>query len=127
MNSKVLIIDDEILVNKFLETRLTNEGIEVECANDGQDALRKAEFNKYDLIITDMMLPNIGGQELIMRIQQSKLNAPTPIIVLSSLSSDGLIVDVLASGVKDYIVKPFSINVLIAKVKQHLEENQSAA
>lgn len=127
MNSKVLIIDDEILVNKFLETRLTNEGIEVECANDGQDALRKAEFNKYDLIITDMMLPNIGGQELIMRIQQSKFNAPTPIIVLSSLSSDGLIVDVLASGVKDYIVKPFSINVLIAKVKQHLEENQSAA
>ena len=127
MNSKVLIIDDEILVNKFLETRLTNEGIEVECANDGQDALRKAEFNKYDLIITDLMLPNIGGQELIMRIQQSKLNAPTPIIVLSSLSSDGLIVDVLASGVKDYIVKPFSINVLIAKVKQHLEENQSAA
>jgi len=127
MNSKVLIIDDEILVNKFLETRLTNEGIEVACANDGQDALRKAEFNKYDLIITDLMLPNIGGQELIMRIQQSKLNAPTPIIVLSSLSSDGLIVDVLASGVKDYIVKPFSINVLIAKVKQHLEENQSAA
>lgn len=127
MNNKVLIIDDEILVNRFLQSRLSNENMQVDIAKDGIEALSKANKEKYDLILTDLMIPNIAGQELIMRIQQSKLNAATPIMVLSSLSSDELIVDVLATGVKDYIVKPFSINVLIAKVKQHLGENQSAA
>lgn len=127
MNNKVLIIDDEILVNRFLQSRLSNENMQVDVAKDGIEALQKAEREKYDLILTDLMIPNIAGQELIMRIQQSKSNANTPIIVLSSLSSDELIVDILATGVKDYIVKPFSINVLIAKVKQLLSENQSAA
>ncbi|RZK81862.1 MAG: response regulator [Pedobacter sp.] len=125
--SKVLIIDDEILVSKFLETRLKNEEIQVDTAHEGLDAIRKAEMGKYDLILTDLMVPNIGGQELIMRIQRSRSNSNTPIIVLSSLSSDELIVDVLATGVKDYVVKPFSINVLIAKIKQQILEHQSAA
>ncbi|MES2830237.1 MAG: response regulator transcription factor [Bacteroidota bacterium] len=127
MAPRVLIIDDEILVNRFLETRLQNENIEVETAHDGQSAIALADTNKYDLILTDLMIPNIAGHELIMRIQQSRLNESTPIFVLSSLSSDELIVEILAIGVKDYIVKPFSINVLIAKIKQQLEQDQNAA
>lgn len=127
MSPKVLIIDDEILVNKFLETRLRNEDIRVDTASEGLDAIRKADAEKYDLILTDLMVPNVSGQELIMRLQKSRSNSSTPIIVLSSLSSDELIVDVLATGVKDYVVKPFSINVLIAKIKQQIADEQSAA
>lgn len=127
MNAKVLIVDDEILVNRFLETRLKNENIEVHTANEGLDAIRKADAQKYDLILTDLMVPNVSGPELVMRLQKTIANVGTPIIVLSSLSSDELIVDILATGVKDYVVKPFSINVLIAKIKQQIEDQQSAA
>ncbi|MES3016434.1 MAG: response regulator transcription factor [Bacteroidota bacterium] len=118
MEGRVLIVDDELLINKLLETRLTRDEFKVDVAFDGIEALKKASSNKYDVILTDLMIPNIAGRELIMELQNSKLNSETPIIVLSSLASDELIVDILGSGVKDYIVKPFSLNVVIAKIKQ---------
>ncbi|MEJ7693926.1 response regulator transcription factor [Daejeonella sp.] len=127
MKSRVLIVDDELLIINLLKTRLTREDLLVDIARDGQEALKKASSKKYDLILTDLMVPNVAGRELIMQIQQSKLNANTPIIVLSSLSSDELIVDVLAAGVKDYIVKPFSVDVIVAKIKQLLIPKLSVA
>ncbi len=127
MKSRVLIVEDELLINKLLETRLKREDLLVDTAMDGQQALKKARSKKYDVILTDLMVPNVAGRELIMQFQKSKLNAETPIIVISSLSSDELIVDILATGVKDYIVKPFSLNVIVAKIKQLLLTDRSAA
>ena len=118
---KVLIVDEESLVNKFLESRLKREGFSVVFATDGQQALILIKDQKYDLILVDLMIPNVAGRELIMEIQRNPLNSQTPIMVLTSLSSDELIVDVLASGVKDYIMKPFSVNVIVAKLKQLTE------
>ena len=118
---KVLIVDEESLVNRFLEARLQREGFSVVFATDGQQALVLIQDQKYDLILVDLMIPNVAGRELIMEIQRNPLNSQTPIIVLTSLSSDELIVDVLASGVKDYIMKPFSVNVIVAKLKQLTE------
>jgi len=127
MKKRILIVDDESLVTKYLKARLKQENLAVDIAVDGQEALKKAKNHKYDLILTDLMIPNVAGRELIMQIQESMLNAETPIIVLSSLSSDELIVDVLATGVKDYIVKPFSVNVIVAKIKQLLQLSLKAA
>ena len=118
---KVLIVDEESLVNRFLEARLQREGFSVVFATDGQQALILIKDQKYDLILVDLMIPNVAGRELIMEIQRNPLNSQTPIMVLTSLSSDELIVDVLASGVKDYIMKPFSVNVIVAKLKQLTE------
>ena len=118
---KVLIVDEESLVNRFLEARLQREGFSVVFATDGQQALVLIQDQKYDIILVDLMIPNVAGRELIMEIQRNPLNSQTPIIVLTSLSSDELIVDVLASGVKDYIMKPFSVNVIVAKLKQLTE------
>ena len=118
---KVLIVDEESLVNRFLESRLKREGFSVVFATDGQQALILIKDQKYDLILVDLMIPNVAGRELIMEIQRNPLNSQTPIMVLTSLSSDELIVDVLASGVKDYIMKPFSVNVIVAKLKQLTE------
>lgn len=127
MKKKILIIEDEKMVNYFLETRLKKEGFGVEIALDGQEALHKVYHKAYDLILTDMMIPNISGLELIMRIKKSELNSNVPILVLSGLSSADLIVDVLAIGVNDYITKPFSIKVLMAKINQLLGSNISVA
>lgn len=127
MKKKILIIEDEKMVNYFLETRLKKEGFNVEIALNGQEALHKVYNKGYDLILTDMMIPNISGLELIMRIKKSELNSNVPILVLSGLSSADLIVDVLAIGVNDYITKPFSIKVLMAKINQLLGSNISVA
>lgn len=121
MKKEILIIEDEKIVNYFLETRLKKDNFGVEIALDGQEAIHKIHKKKYDLILTDMMIPNISGLELIMKIKRSGLNLKTPILVLSSLSSADLIVDVLSSGVNDYITKPFSIKVLMAKIHQLLD------
>lgn len=127
MSSKILIVDDELLINNFLEVRLLKEGLEVDIAFDGLSASQKIQSNKYDLILTDLMLPFVAGVELIMRIKKSDLNAKTPIIVLSSLSADDVVIDVLSIGAQDYVIKPFSMNVVLAKIKQQLKINQSAA
>lgn len=127
MKRRVLIVDDEVMINKLLEVRLLREDMIVDIATDGQEALKKTRSKKYDLILTDLMIPYVAGQELIMQIQRSKVNSETPIIVLTSLSSDQLMVDVLAAGVKDYIVKPFSVNVVVEKIKQLMLIDRSAA
>ncbi len=127
MNKRILVIDDEKFINRFLEVRLKNEGFDADVAFDGPEALEKIRNNRYDLILSDLMVPNVAGLELIMQIQASELNSSTPIIVLSSLTSDQVIVDVLTTGVKDYILKPFSITIILAKIRQVLELDQTAA
>lgn len=127
MKSKVLIVDHEILINKLLESRLTKEGFKVEKALDGISAVKKAATKKYDVILADIMVPNIAGLELIAELKKSRFNSETPIMVLTALSSDELVVDVLGAGVKDYIVKPFSLNVVVAKLKQFVSSDLSAA
>jgi DNA-binding response OmpR family regulator len=120
MKRKILIIEDDRMINLFLENRLRKEGYEVEITYDGQIALEKINSIRYDLIITDMMLPNVSGLELLSKIKQSTQNLFVPVVVLSSLSSPDLIVAAFAAGVSDYITKPFSIKVVIARITQFL-------
>ena len=127
MKNRVLIVDHELLINKLLESRLTKEGFKVDKALDGISALRKAQSKKYDIILADIMVPNIAGLELIAELKKTKYNSETPILVLTALASDELVVDVLEAGVKDYIVKPFSLNVVVAKLKQFILSDLSAA
>jgi len=127
MRDRVLIVDSEILINKFLESRLSKENMDVDVAFDGMQAVEKIKKNKYDLILTDLMLPYVAGVELIMNIKKSEYNHETPVVVLSSLTADDVIVDVLSIGAQDYIIKPFSINVVLAKIKQLIQLNKTAA
>lgn len=69
MRDRVLIVDSEILINKFLESRLSKENMDVDVAFDGMQAVEKIKKNKYDLILTDLMLPYVAGVELIMNIK----------------------------------------------------------
>ncbi len=126
MLDRVLIVDNEILINKFLEARLKKENLEVDVAYDGMQALNKIKKHKYDLILTDLILPYIAGTELLMEIKKSEKNAETPVIVLSTLATDNVIVEVLNNGAQDYITKPFSINVVMAKVRQLLRIETAA-
>jgi two-component system, OmpR family, response regulator VicR len=116
-NNNVLIIEDEELILRFMEQRISKENLEVDIARDGKEAMQLISKKKYSLIISDLMLPFVSGFELISNIRSDHRNSETPILVVSALSSETTIVEALSMGANDFLKKPFAVNVLITKIK----------
>jgi len=116
---KILVCEDDYMMIKAIQHKLMSEGYEVDVASDGNKVVEMINQNNYDLIMTDLMMPFIGGLELINKIKNElKLNAP--IIVLSTLSNEDSIIEAFKLGADDYITKPFSPNELSIRVKRLL-------
>ena len=122
MKKRILIIEDNPMVVKSLEFKLTKDGYDVVVAEDGRKALEiLKEDDAIELVITDLMLPYITGTELIEHIRN---NTPTmPIIVLSTSNQEEIITDAFMMGVDDFITKPFSPNELSLRVKRTIESH----
>ncbi|MDG3582822.1 response regulator transcription factor [Galbibacter pacificus] len=121
MKKKILIIEDNPMIVKSLEFKLTKDGYQVVVAQDGRKALKILETDAFQLVITDLMLPFINGIELIEHI---KNNIPElPVIVLSTSKQEEIIMDAFKMGVNDFITKPFSPNELSLRVKRTIENN----
>ncbi|MEH6703303.1 response regulator [Galbibacter orientalis] len=121
MKKKILIIEDNPMIVKSLEFKLTKDGYEIVVAHDGRKALDILKNETFQLVITDLMLPFINGTELIEHI---KNNIPElPIIVLSTSNQEEIIMDAFKMGVNDFITKPFSPNELSLRVKRTIENN----
>lgn len=122
--AKILIVEDEEQLARFVELELSHEGYEVEKAFDGRDGLTKAENENFDLILLDIMLPGLNGLEVLRRLQISN---PTPTILLTARDAVMDKVSGLDAGAVDYITKPFAIEELLARVrvalKNHPKEN----
>ena len=113
MAKKVLVVDDEKLIVKGIRFSLEQDGMQVDCAYDGQEAIDLATNNKYDIILLDVMLPKIDGFELLEYIKQ--FDIPTIFITAKSDIKDK--VKGLSGGADDYITKPFDISELQARVE----------
>lgn len=120
MKKRILIIEDNPMVVKSLEFKLTRDGYDVVVAEDGRKALEILKGGSpFQLVITDLMLPFVTGTELIEHIRN---NTPTmPIIVLSTSNQEEIITDAFMMGVNDFITKPFSPNELSLRVKRTIE------
>ncbi len=118
---KILVIEDNPMVIKSLEFKLTKDGHDVVIANDGREAMGYLKENSFDLILTDLMLPFVTGNELISYIKKNTPN--TPIIVLSTSTQENIIMDAFNMGVDDFITKPFSPNELSLRVRRLLAKN----
>lgn len=116
---KILVCEDDYMVIKAIEHKLTRDGLEVDVANDGRAASEKIKSNEYDLIITDLLMPFTGGLELINLIRED-LKKATPIIVLSKVGNEETIIEAFKIGADDYLTKPFSPNELSIRVKRFL-------
>ncbi len=112
--TQILIVEDEQNLARFLELELTHENYNVDTEYDGQDGLDKALSHYYDLIILDLMLPSINGLEICRKIRQQQ---STPIIIITAKSDTYDKVDGLDYGADDYIVKPFDIEELLARIR----------
>ena len=122
--AKILVVDDEKLLVKGMKFNLENEGYEVECAYDGAAAVELARTRAFDLLILDVMMPEVDGLEACMRIREF---SNVPIIMLTAKSEDADKLMGFECGADDYVTKPFNILELKARVRALLRRAGMAA
>lgn len=114
MAKKVLVVDDEKLIVKGIRFSLEQDGMEVDCAYDGEEALAYARDNDYDMILLDIMLPKLDGFEVCQQIREF---SDVPIVMLTAKGDDMDKILGLEYGADDYITKPFNILEVKARIK----------
>ena len=120
---KILIVDDDPITLKLVEQYLSSQGYNTITAMDGFDALEKIEKNKFDLIITDIMMPNLSGLSLFSI--SKKIHSEIPILFISSLDKGDIISKSLGLGAKDFIVKPINLEELSIRIKRLLPKQEN--
>lgn len=113
----ILAVDDESDVLLIIKTALFSEGYNVFTATNGPDAIAIAQDEKPDLIILDMMMPEMNGFEVLKCLRESEDTETIPVIMLTGVSDKSKIREALESGIDYYIVKPFEFHDLLSKVK----------
>jgi two-component system phosphate regulon response regulator PhoB len=114
---KILVVDDEEDILELVRYNLAREGYMVSCATSGEEALKASLSEPVDLIILDLMLPGIDGLEVARRLRENSATRETPIVMLTAKGEEADIVTGLELGADDYVTKPFSPRILIARVK----------
>lgn len=117
--AEILIVDDENKILDVVESYLVSKGYQVKIATNGSDALSIINNGEVDLVVLDLMLPDISGEEVCQRVRNSKIERVrlTPIIMLSAKSHEMAIIDGLKTGADDYMVKPFSLKELQVRIE----------
>ena len=116
---KVLIAEDDAMMLRTIEFKLSQENFEViSCAN-GKEALQKISSENPDIIVTDVMMPYISGLDLIGKIKV-EMKLTIPIIILSAVGLEKTVLEAFELGADDFITKPFSPNELIVRIKRQL-------
>ncbi|WP_299609726.1 response regulator transcription factor [uncultured Tateyamaria sp.] len=111
----ILLVEDETRVADFIRRGLAAEGWSVDHAGDGEDALEHVASNAYDVILLDLMLPGIQGQDVCRKLRARK--STTPILMLTALDSSEERVEGLKIGADDYLPKPFDFDELVARIE----------
>ncbi len=119
-NESILVVDDEEDVLELVRYNLDKSGYQVETASSGEEALAKARRKLPDLVILDLMLPGMDGLEVCKKLKNDAKTEGLPIIVLTAKGEESDIVTGLELGADDYVTKPFSPKVLIARVRRIL-------
>ena len=121
---KILIVEDEEKIARFIELELMHEGYDVTKAHDGRTGLQLAEQGDYDLMLLDIMLPGINGLEVLRRLRKT---SSLPVIILTARDEVMDRVTGLDMGADDYICKPFSIEELLARIRSALRKRRPTA
>lgn len=122
MAKNILIIEDDEFLRSLINKKLTSEGYNMISAVDGLDGLKKIEEQKPDLVLLDLILPSIGGFDVLAKIRENPASASIPVIILSNLSQKEDIEKGLKLGATDYIVKAqFTPDEIAEKVKSILK------
>ncbi len=124
---KVLIIDDDVELTELVTEYLRREGLSTDVAHDGEEGVRRAQSEQYAVAVLDVMLPSIGGFEVLRRIRASAgPTAQLPILMLTARGDEDDRVRGLELGADDYLPKPFSSRELVARLRAILRRSQAA-
>lgn len=124
MGKKVLVVDDEKLIVKGIRFSLEQDGMEVDCAYDGEEALECVQNKEYDMILLDLMLPKMNGLEVCQQVREF---SDVPIIMLTAKGEDMDKILGLEYGADDYITKPFNILEVKARIKAIMRRTTKSA
>ena len=124
MSDRILIVEDEERIARFVELELRHEGYEVDKAADGRTGLERMESGAYDLVLLDIMLPGLNGLEVLRRARRT---VDTPVIMLTARDTVMDKVTGLDMGAEDYITKPFEIEELLARIRVRLRKTERRA
>ncbi len=122
---KLLVVDDEEHILELLRYNLEKNGYQVETVDNGEDAVASARSNIPDLVLLDLMLPGIDGLEVCRILKNGHRTASIPILMLTAKGEDSDIVAGLELGADDYVTKPFSVNVLVARIRAVLRKKSA--
>jgi len=124
LTAHILLVEDEVKLAKFIELELTSEGYKITVAHDGMTGLGILRESPPDLVILDWMLPGLSGLEICRRLRST--GSSLPVIFLTAKDEIGDRVAGLDAGADDYVVKPFSIEELLARIRAHLRRTQES-
>ncbi len=124
MDVKILVIEDDEEINKMICDFFIDIGYHVDTAYTGLDGLIETQKKKYDIILLDLMLPKISGEEFLKKIKFNNINMNTPIIILSGKERIPTLVNTMTMGADDYISKPFDWDELLARVCAQLRNSK---
>lgn len=126
-NEHILVVDDEPDILALVEYNLQKEGFKVTCVTSGEAALVAARSRQPDLIVLDLMLPGVDGLEVCRRLKADAAGKHIPIVMLTAKGGEADVVTGLELGAADYVTKPFSPRVLVARVKAVLRRGTDGA
>lgn len=118
---KILVCEDEEILLTSLEFRLKKQGFDILLAADGKQALEQIEAGQPDLIVADIMMPHVTGLELITFVRE-KMKSDIPIIIISALGNDEVVLKAFEMGANDFISKPFKPSELVLRIKMIFQE-----
>jgi len=124
--NKILVVDDEKDILDLVEYNLKQEGYKVTCVLTGEEALDSIREKKPDLILLDLMLPGVDGFEVCRQLKRDEQTRDIPVVMLTAKGEDIDVVTGLELGADDYIVKPFSPRILIARIRAVLRKKQAS-
>ncbi len=120
----ILVIEADLSLSNVLEFNLSNSGYEVYCAHDGQDGLSQARAKKPGLVIVADVLPLVDGIEVCRQLRAEPLTRETPIMMLTVKTEEADQLNAFSAGADDYVIKPFSVRVLVERVKSLLRRRE---
>lgn len=122
MKQKVLVVDDDKGIRALLNMRLNREGFAVEEAEGGSEALSLLEKQggNFDIILCDLNMPEVSGQEVLEFVRSHPIHKSTPFLMLTAHNEDEKVSDAAKSGVSEYILKPFTAEDLVQKIRRFL-------
>jgi class 3 adenylate cyclase/CheY-like chemotaxis protein len=122
---RILVVDDEPGNRDLLARRLTRAGHSVACASDGTTALRCIEDEEFDLVLLDVMMPDLDGLEVLARIRATREPTDLPVVMATALDRSADVARALRRGANDYVTKPFDMPVVLARVATHLQTKRA--